>query len=172
MPEATPIAVAVRKTCDREACSRLAATLPDYFTASGLKALAGDLALGELYGAFAGDRLIGFALYKELNPEAVELAWLAVDRGYWSRGAGTQLVKRSLAALPRQYRTCQVKTLAAAVADEGYARTRRFYAKLGFIPLEVIDPYPGWVPGNPCQLLVRFLRTPSGTLAMTERWQA
>ncbi|MBI3973074.1 MAG: GNAT family N-acetyltransferase [Chloroflexi bacterium] len=149
--------VEVRKTTDAEACHALAAGFPDYFTARGLEILKVDLAIGELYGAFAGDTLIGFALYKELNPEAVELAWLAVARRHWSRGVGTRLVNETLTGLPNQYRACEVKTLAATVPDAGYDRTRRFYSKLGFIPLEVIDPYPGWDPGNPCQILVRFL---------------
>jgi len=149
--------VEIRRTTDAQACHALAAGLPDYFTARGLANLRADLDAGELYGAFSGDTIVGFALYKPLNPEAVELAWLAVARRHWSRGVGTRLVDESLARLPKHYRVCQVKTLAATVPDAGYARTRQFYAKLGFIPLEVIDPYPGWEAGNPCQLLVRFL---------------
>ncbi len=149
--------VEIRRTTDAQACHALAAGLLDYFTAHGLANLKVDLAAGELYGAFAGDTIVGFALYKELNPEAVELAWLAVARRHWSCGVGTRLVDESLASLPKRYRVCEVKTLAATASDTGYDRTRRFYAKLGFVPLEVIDPYPGWEPGNPCQLLVRFL---------------
>jgi GNAT superfamily N-acetyltransferase len=149
--------VAIEKTTDTRSCYAIAARLPDYFTPAGLRTLRADLDAGELYGAFVRGRLVGFALYQELNPEAVELAWLAVDRPHWSRGVGTRLVGESLDQLATRYRACEVKTLAAAVPDAGYARTRRFYAKLGFIPLEVIDPYPGWEPGNPCQILVRFL---------------
>jgi GNAT superfamily N-acetyltransferase len=152
-----PFDIAIEKTTDLDASYAIAARLPDYFTASGLRSLRADLDCGELYGAFVGDRLVGFALYRELNLEAVELAWLAVDRPYWSRGVGTRLVNASLDRLASHYRACEVKTLAAAVSDAGYARTRQFYAKLGFIPLEVIDPYPGWESGNPCQILVRFL---------------
>jgi GNAT superfamily N-acetyltransferase len=90
-----------------------------------------------------------------LNPEAIELAWLAVEREYWSRGIGTKLVRESLARLPSRFRAGEVKTLAATVTDAGYARTRRFYAKLDFIPIEAVHPYPGWERGNPCQILVR-----------------
>jgi GNAT superfamily N-acetyltransferase len=154
---AGPLDVAIEKTSDIPSCCAIAARLPDYFTASGLRALRADLDRGELYGAFVADRLVGFALYKELNPEAVELAWLAVDRPYWSQGIGTRLVSESMDRLATRYRACEVKTLAATVPDAGYARTRRFYAKLGFIPVEVIDPYPGWEPRNPCQIMVRFL---------------
>jgi GNAT superfamily N-acetyltransferase len=157
MDEKYPLDVVIEKTKDTRASQAIVASLPDYFTGSGMAVLDSDIQSGELYGAFMGDRLVGFALYKELNPESVELAWLAVEREYWSRGIGTKLVRESLGHLRLHYRACEVKTLAATVADAGYARTRRFYAKLGFIPIEVIDPYPGWEPGNPCQILVRFL---------------
>ena len=52
-------------------------------------------------------------------------------------------------------RLVKVKTLAETRPDEGYARTRRFYEKLGFFTVEIIDPYPGWGEGNPCQIMVR-----------------
>lgn len=48
---------------------------------------------------------------------------------------------------------CYVKTLAETVEDTGYKKTREFYKKLGFNTLEIIDPYPGWSAGNPCQIL-------------------
>lgn len=149
--------IEVRKTGDTESSYRLATALPDYFNAAGLEHLQSDLTGGELFGAYHTAELIGFALYTALNPEAVELAWLAVERGYWSQGIGTRLVNESLALLPPGPRVCEVKTLAATVSYAPYARTRRFYANLGFVPLEVIDPYPGWDSGNPCQLLVRCL---------------
>jgi GNAT superfamily N-acetyltransferase len=152
-----PPEIVIAPTRDVDASYQIAARLPDYFTESGLKALRADLARGEPYGAFVGGHLVGFTLYKEINPEAVEMAWLAVDREHWSHGVGTKLVTEILRQLAGHYRACEVKTLAATVSDPGYARTRRFYAKLGFIPLEVIDPYPGWEPGNPCQIMVRFL---------------
>lgn len=153
-----PPDIEIRRTNDTGSCLRIATALPDYFNATGLDHMRSDLSTGTLFGAYRATDLIGFALYQELNPEAVELAWLAVQREQWSRGVGTYLVRESLALLPSRYRACQVKTLAATVPSPGYARTRRFYRKLGFIPLEIIDPYPGWDPGNPCQLMVTFLR--------------
>jgi GNAT superfamily N-acetyltransferase len=153
-----PADVEVRRTNDNASCFRLAATLPDFFNATGLEHMRSDLSAGALFGAYVHADLIGFAVYKELNPEAVELAWLAVKREQWSRGVGTGLVTETLSLLSSRYRACQVKTLAATSSYPPYERTRRFYLKLGFIPLEVIDPYPGWPPGNPCQLMVICLR--------------
>ena len=50
----------------------------------------------------------------------------------------------------------QVKTLGPARPDAGYERTRRFYAQLGFLPLEEIH---GLWPENPCLIMVKALRT-------------
>ena len=47
-----------------------------------------------------------------------------------------------------------VKTLADTHPDEGYARTRAFHMKLGFIPLEVL---PLWGEDNPCLLMAKML---------------
>jgi GNAT superfamily N-acetyltransferase len=149
--------VDIRRTNDTDSSFRLAAGLPDYFNAAGLEHLKADLVAGELFGAFMETELIGFAVFTELNPRAVELAWLAVRREHWSRGVGTRLVVESLSNLPSRYEMCQVKTLAATAPYAPYERTRRFYARLGFVPLEIIDPYPGWAPGNPCQLMVLCL---------------
>jgi GNAT superfamily N-acetyltransferase len=158
MPTLTRLAdVEVRRTSDTESSYRLAAALPDYFNAAGLEHMKSDLTGGELFGAYRTAEVIGFALYQEINPEAIELAWLAVRREQWSHGVGTRLVTESLDLLPSHYRACQVKTLASIVQYPPYERTRRFYVKLGFIPLEVVDPYPGWAPGNPCQLMVACL---------------
>jgi len=158
MPTPTRLAdVEVRRTSDTESSYRLAAALPDYFNAAGLEHMRADVTGGEIIGAYHTTGLIGFALYKEINPEAIELACLAVRRERWSHGVGTRLVTESLALLPSHFRACQVKTLASTVPYPPYERTRRFYVKLGFIPLEVIDPYPGWPPGNPCQLMVACL---------------
>ncbi|WP_049981095.1 hypothetical protein [Halolamina rubra] len=50
-----------------------------------------------------------------------------------------------------------VKTLAATVDDDHYARVRSFYERAGFRHVETIDPYPEWEPGNPCAIYVKPL---------------
>jgi hypothetical protein len=56
------------------------------------------------------------------------------------------------------YKICEVKTLADTHQDPGYSKTRNFYKKLGFVPLEIIHPYPGWGEDNPCQIFVKCLK--------------
>jgi hypothetical protein len=50
----------------------------------------------------------------------------------------------------------RVKTQGPARPDAGYAKTRQFYASVGFRPLEEI--YGLW-PGLPCLIMIKSLRT-------------
>jgi ribosomal protein S18 acetylase RimI-like enzyme len=149
--------VEIRRTSDTEQAYAIAASLPLSFTPSGLELLKESLQSEALFGAYADGELAGFATYRELNPDALELTWLAVAPGRQDAGIGERLVVESLAQIGAGYRACEVKTLAPTNPDPGYAATRRFYHRLGFIALEIVDPYPGWDPGNPCLIMVKFL---------------
>jgi GNAT superfamily N-acetyltransferase len=88
----------------------------------------------------------------------VEILWLAVMPGLQQEGQGTALIQ----VLADQAKcngivALEVKTLAATVESPRYARTRRFYERRGFVLLDVIDPYPGWSPGNPCAIYIKVV---------------
>ena len=136
---------------------QIAEKLPDYFNEEGLKKI--KIATQEeiLFGAFADDKMVGFATYKELNSEAIEITWLAVLPDFHNQKVGSMLMEESLKEMSKKYKVCEVKTLSEINPDPGYARTRSFYKKLGFIPLETIYPYPGWGEENPCQIFVKWL---------------
>jgi ribosomal protein S18 acetylase RimI-like enzyme len=150
--------IVVRKTNKKERAFKIAKELPDSFDKNGLNLMKKDLENGELYGAYSNNEMIGFLCYRELNPEAIEVAWMAVLPVYQGKGVGTKLLMDSLKDFGNNYKVCEVKTLSETRPDTGYERTRRFYKKLGFIPLETIHPYPGWSKGNPCQIFVKFLK--------------
>lgn len=57
-------------------------------------------------------------------------------------------------AVRRGIRLLEVKTLGASHPDAGYARTRHFYEKQGFLPLEETDL---WGEGTPCLIMVKPL---------------
>jgi hypothetical protein len=48
-----------------------------------------------------------------------------------------------------------VKTLGPSHPSEAFARTRRFYEALGFIPIEETTAF--WGESNPCLILVKSL---------------
>jgi len=53
----------------------------------------------------------------------------------------------------RGIRFMTVKTLAASHPDPNYAKTRRFYEAIGFLPLEVLPTL--WGCSNPCLLMLK-----------------
>jgi GNAT superfamily N-acetyltransferase len=86
---------------------------------------------------------------------------LGVRRDRHRRGVGRRLVAAAEAhcrAAGLIYLT--VKTLAPSHPHPFYARTRAFYAALGFVPLEVLPKV--WGGGNPCLLMVRRIDTRAG----------
>ena len=93
-------------------------------------------------------------------PRAAEIYLLAVDPAVHRQGAGRALVSALEADLSADdVEFLQVKTLGPSHPDPGYARTRQFYASVGFQPLEEIT---GLWPGNPCLIMIKTLQPPGG----------
>jgi len=147
----------IKKTTDIPIALSIAKKNPHYFNPPGLKAMEIDLNTGLLMGAYSDDKMVGFINFRELNNQTVELVWMAVDPDFQDQGIGGQLIKKGIELLPKKYLICETKTLSEIDPDPQYARTRNFYFKQGFIPLETINPYPGWGKNNPCQLFVKVL---------------
>jgi GNAT superfamily N-acetyltransferase len=85
--------------------------------------------------------------------------WLAVRAGQRGRGLGTVLLDRMLSDLASEgVSVVEVKTLDRSAGYPPYEVTRAFYERRGFIQVDVIDPLPGWQPGNPAAIYVAALR--------------
>ena len=90
-------------------------------------------------------------------PASAEIHLMAVDPAWHRRGAGRALVTALEADLIADgVEFLQVKTQGPAHPDAGYAKTRQFYASVGFEPLEEL--YGLW-PGLPCLVMIKSLRT-------------
>src|SRR5262249_45380835 len=109
---------------------------------------------------------VGVLLAVRHFPAAAEIYLMAVDRALQRRGVGRALVdalERDLRADGVQF--LQVKTLGPSEPYAAYERTREFYRRMRFEPLEEIV---GLWPGNPCLIMVKTL-TLSGRLALAVR---
>jgi GNAT superfamily N-acetyltransferase len=110
-----------------------------------------------LVAALDGE-VVGFLVLGRKSPAVAEILWLAVEVPHQDRGAGSALLERVLVdARADGVVLLEVKTLAPGVPSVEYDVVRRFYERRGFVLVEVIDPFPGWEPGNPCAIYVKAL---------------
>jgi GNAT superfamily N-acetyltransferase len=139
------------------ACASLLAALPEWFgipeanTAClrGLEQLPSWVALD-------AENLLGAITLEQCFPASCEIHFLAVHPAHHRRGIGRGLVQRvESEARRRGARWLHVKTLAPSDPDPFYARTREFYAALGYEPL--FESKSLWRPGNPAVVLVKAL---------------
>jgi GNAT superfamily N-acetyltransferase len=145
---------------------RLLRSLPDWFgIESAVESYVAAAARRPAYLAWpagarqsAGARQPAGALLAARHyPGAAEIYLMAVDPAVHRRGAGRALVAALEADLIADgVEFLQVKTLGPSYQDTGYERTRRFYAAVGFQPLEEIH---GLWPGNPCLIMIKSLRS-------------
>jgi GNAT superfamily N-acetyltransferase len=84
--------------------------------------------------------------------------WAAIDVERQREGFGTRLIEQTLMTLRSEgVLLVEVKTLDGSANYEPYEATLAFWEGRGFIKIDVIDPFPGWQPGNPCAIYVTVL---------------
>jgi GNAT superfamily N-acetyltransferase len=106
------------------------------------------------------DLAAGVLLAVRHFPRSAEIYLMAVDPAVHRQGAGRALItalESDLSADGVEF--LQVKTLGPSHPDLGYARTRQFYASVGFQPLEEIA---GLWPGNPCLIMIKTIQPRRG----------
>jgi ribosomal protein S18 acetylase RimI-like enzyme len=98
---------------------------------------------------------VGVLLAARHFPAAAEIHLMAVHPSRHRHGVGRALVAAlEVDLIADGVKFLQVKTLGPTSPDEGYARTREFYARVGFQPLEELHEL--W-PGNPCVIMIKSL---------------
>lgn len=142
---------------DSATCEAIIRSLPQWFgIENAILEYSRDVATLPTLTAFDGDSAVGFLSLKEHFPEAAEIHVMGVRPECRGRGVGTALVEKAEAWLrERGCRVLQVKTLSASSKDPGYAETRAFYKKAGFIPLEEMPKL--WSETNPCLISVKLI---------------
>lgn len=105
----------------------------------------------------ADGQVVGVTLVDRHFPHVAEVYLTVVDRAAHGTGVGTAMLTALEAdAAARGVRLLEVKTLGASHPDAGYARTRHFYEKCGFLPLEETGI---WGEGTPCLIMVKPLNS-------------
>ena len=145
---------------DDAICERVLRALPEWFgIESALVQYVADASAHATWIATGtakeGPLDVGFITVRRHFPQSAEINCLAVRPEFHRTGVGralTTVVEDRLARSGVSF--LQVKTLGPTRIDEHYARTRRFYEAMGFLPLEEFAEL--W-PGNPALQLVKRL---------------
>ncbi len=143
---------------DGEACDAIVASLPYHFgDPDGRAACARTVRTSAGLVCETGGRVAGFLTWRAWYERTVEITWMAVSAERRRQGVGSALVEELARALPPGTRHLIVTTLAEATPEpgvaDGYAGTRRFYAKHGFEP--VWEPHGWWSDRNQAVLMFR-----------------
>jgi len=138
-------------------CESVLRALPDWFgIEDSIVAYVETMQNYPILKALKGDDIIGFASVKKHNASAAEIYVMAVLPAYHRLGIGREImsaVETRLRAVNIEF--LQVKTLDASRENEAYTKTRLFYTKQGFTPLEVFPDL--WDKNNPCVQMVKAL---------------
>lgn len=138
-------------------CEPILRSLPDWF---GIEQAIMDY-LTEVdhlptFLAYDTDAVVGFLSLKLHNPSSAEVYVMGTKPESHRKGIGRALINRAQTWLMSQsIEYLQVKTLGPSHSDENYAKTRDFYAAMGFKPLEEFKQI--WDEHNPCLIMIKGL---------------
>ena len=98
--------------------------------------------------------VIGFLTIKRHFSETAEIHCMGLLPQYHRKGIGKLLITELEKYLKKEkYKILQVKTISSDSDCKYYAKTRKFYISVGFIPIEVFPKL--WDESNPCLQLVK-----------------
>lgn len=153
--------VKLGKLLDKEDKSRITnlilRTLPQWF---GIEEAIVEYTEGvrnsDFYVAYQDNQPVGFISIKSNNSYTSEIYVMAILKEYQNIGIGKELIKTVEAELNKSsIKFLMVKTLGNSHPDKNYKRTREFYSRVGFYPLEEIKEI--WGKENPCLIMIKAI---------------
>jgi ribosomal protein S18 acetylase RimI-like enzyme len=141
--------------CPANDCERILRALPDWF---GIEAaILGYVAAIPTLPTFLAKtegQMVVFLSLKQHNPYSAEIYVMGVLPAFHHAGIGRALMESAEQyAKSQQIEYLQVKTLGPSNDDANYAKTRAFYAAMGFRALEEFKRI--WDENNPCLIMVK-----------------
>ncbi len=119
-------------------CERILRSLPDWFGIEpAIVDYVRDIGVMTTWVACVSGEIVSFATIRRHGPFSAEIQVMAVTPALHGQRHGRRLVEHAEHALRSEaVEFLQVKTLAPSHPDTFYERTRGFYERLGFKPLE------------------------------------
>ncbi len=142
---------------DVTACERILRDLPDYFGIDeAIVQYLQDIRTRQTFHAYSDGRIAGFLSITRHTAVSAEIHVMGVSPTDHRKGVGRALVEATESYLHREgVKLFEVKTLGESHPDPNYAKTRRFYASAGFLPMEEVPDF--WGKGLPTLFLVKAL---------------
>ena len=145
----------VRRMVSRDvpAVMAIVESLAEYFTGDAARQVGRDCASHDAWVLTDSDQIAGFTVIDRKSAGGAEILRMAVALERRGRGIGTVLLDRVLDDLAATgIRLVEVKTLDRSAGYPPYEATRGFWERRGFVQVDMIDPLPGWEPGNPAAI--------------------
>ena len=102
------------------------------------------------------NEVMGFYSIREENTNTLDMYVLGVKKLYHNQGIGTLLQDFVYKyAKDKGYKYLLVLTLSKSHSDKGYALTRDFYHKYGFI--DIYESNKIWGKENPTQIMIKVI---------------
>lgn len=139
------------------ACAPILRALPEWFgIEEATQDYIRDIAALPTFILTDGEITVGFLSFKRFKNAAADIYVMGILPEYHHQGLGHQLLDAAEAYLRQEgVRFLQVKTLSDRHPDPFYAKTRAFYAAVGFVPLEEFPTL--WGEANPCLQMIKAL---------------
>jgi len=136
-------------------CRKILNSLPDWF---GLPEAnlqyEKDVLQMPMWAILNNDNVIGFCSINYHTKNVAEIHVMGILKEYHQQGFGKLILNQIENELfEKGYKYLSVKTLSEARSDENYNKTRKFYLKYGFTPVEEFKTL--WGEYNPCLFLIK-----------------
>lgn len=142
-----------------EICQKILDALPNWFALQDAKEnYVKEVGGLPMLGCFDNktDVCVGLVSLKNTTPNSSEIFVMGLYPKYHQQGGGASLVRAAEASAKSDGKEFLfVKTLSSDHPDPYYAKTRKFYTKIGFKELEVLPMV--WGEENPCLIMVKSI---------------
>lgn len=140
-----------------EVCKSIVNSLSDWFDEKGRSEYVSGVGETSVWASYDDNQLVGFISIKKNNEFTSEIYVFGVLKEYQGKGIGSELLDVVCYDLAEaKIKLLAVKTLDSSAEYEPYDRTRNFYLKKGFIPVDVYKNI--WNEENPCLLMVKTIK--------------
>lgn len=140
-------------------CENILRALPNWFgIESAILNYIADVKKMETWVVQDKNETVGFVSINKHNSYTAEIHVMGILENYQGKSLGSDLVKYIEDTLRNEnFKFLTVKTLSASRPNEFYDKTRKFYLKNGFAPLEEFKTL--WGEANPCLFMAKSLES-------------